>query len=588
MEALLRLLLIVLVALVVFDPQIAFARDLEKQPTATGRGGGAATVDLLGTQAAIDTLREGGNAVDAAVAAAAVLGVTEPYSCGIGGGGFMTIRTADGSVTTIDSREKAPASMEPDSLFENGAPLSFDAARWSGLSAGVPGTVAGWDRALRRYGTQSLARTLRAGIKVARQGFTVDQTFFSQTEPAVPWFDDVPSTEELYLDEDGTPRDVGDTIRNRDLARTYRMIAQDGPRAFYRGDLAEAIVDAVRNPPTYEDADHVWRPGLLTEQDLRDYDALRRDPTHMTYRGLDIWGMGPPSSGGSTVGETLNILEGYNDLARNRTRALHLFLEASRFAFADRNAYVADPDFFDVPLAGLLSDGFAGERRALVDPAKAATSPVAPGNPYDDEGGPGLAAADVSHPRQSTTHLVVSDRQGTVVSYTFTIESTGGSGIVVPGYGFLLNNELTDFNFDLTDHPNSAEGGKRPRSSMSPTIVTRNGQPVYAVGSPGGSTIIPTVAQVLLERLDLGASLPEAIARPRAAQRNTAATTAEPAFISSPEGQALANPNGYGHTFTPMAEIGAVTGLEFLPGGRVLAAAEPVRRGGGSAAVVRP
>ena len=588
MEALLRLLLIVLVALVVFDPQIAFARDLEKQPTATGSGGGAATVDLLGTQAAIDTLRDGGNAVDAAVAAAAVLGVTEPYSCGIGGGGFMTIRTADGRVTTIDSREKAPASMEPDSFFENGAPLAFDAARWSGLSAGVPGTVAGWDRALRRYGTQSLARTLRAGIKVARQGFTVDQTFFSQTEPAVPWFDDVPSTEELYLDEDGTPRDVGDTIRNRDLARTYKMIAQDGPRAFYRGELAEAIVDAVRNPPTYEDADHVWRPGLMTEQDLRDYDALRRDPTHMTYRGLDIWGMGPPSSGGSTVGETLNILEGYNDLARNRTRALHLFLEASRFAFADRNAYVADPDFFDVPLAGLLSDGFAGERRALIDPAKAATSPVAPGNPYDDEGGPGLAAADVSHPRQSTTHLVVSDRQGTVVSYTFTIESTGGNGIVVPGYGFLLNNELTDFNFDSTDHPNRAEGGKRPRSSMSPTIVTRNGQPVYAVGSPGGSTIIPTVAQVLLERLDLGASLPEAIARPRAAQRNTAATTAEPAFISSPEGQALADPNGYGHSFTPMAEIGAVTGLEFLPGGRVLAAAEPVRRGGGSAAVVRP
>ncbi len=307
----------------------------------------------------------------------------------------------------------------------------------------------------------------------------------------------------------------------------------------------------------------------------------------MSYRGLDIWGMGPPSSGGSTVGETLNILEGYADLASDRTRALHLFLEASRYAFADRNAFVADPEFFDVPLAGLLSDGFAGERRALINPTKAATSPVAPGNPYDDQGSPGLAAADVSHPRQSTTHLVVSDRHGTVVSYTFTIESTGGNGIVVPGYGFLLNNELTDFNFDSTTHPNRAEGGKRPRSSMSPTIVTRRGEPLFAVGSPGGSTIIPTVAQVLLERLDLGASLPEAIARPRAAQRNTATTTAEPAFISSPEGQALADPSRYGHSYTPMTEIGAVTGLEFQPGGSVLAAAEPVRRGGGSAAVVR-
>jgi gamma-glutamyltranspeptidase / glutathione hydrolase len=582
---LLRLLVVGLVALVIFDPQIALARDLEKQPTATGRGGAAATVDLLGTRAAIETLEEGGNAVDAVVAAAAVLGVTEPYSCGIGGGGFMTIRTPDGKVTTIDSREESPARMRPDSFFENGAALTFEPARWSGLSAGVPGTVAGWERALRRYGTQSLARTLRPGIEVAREGFTVDQTFVDQTTPALDYFDDIPSTAELYVDEDGTAPDVGDTIRNRDLARTYRMIAREGPRAFYRGELAEAIVDAVTAPPVGPEANHPWRPGLMTEQDLRSYEALRREPTHMTYRGLDVWGMGPPSSGGSTVGETLNILEGYSDLAKDRTRALHLFLESSRFAFADRNAYVADPEFFDVPLAGLLSDDFAGERRALIDEAKAAASPVAPGNPDDDEGS-GRAEATVSHPRQSTTHLVVSDSHGTVVSYTFTIESTGGNGIVVPGYGFLLNNELTDFNFDSPTHPNRAEGGKRPRSSMSPTIVTRRGEPVFAVGSPGGSTIIPTVAQVLLERLDLGASLPEAIARPRAAQRNTATTTAEPGFINSPEGEALED--DYGHSFTPMAEIGAVTGLEFLSGGRVLAAAEPVRRGGGSAAVVRP
>jgi gamma-glutamyltranspeptidase / glutathione hydrolase len=583
---LLRLLVVGLVALVIFDPQIALARDLEKQPTATGRGGAAATVDLLGTRAAIETLEEGGNAVDAVVAAAAVLGVTEPYSCGIGGGGFMTIRTPEGEVTTIDSREESPAAMVPDSFFETGAALTFEAARWSGLSAGVPGTVAGWERALRRYGTQSLARTLRPGIEVARAGFTVDQTFVDQTTPALDYFDDIPSTAELYVDEDGTAPDVGDTIRNRDLARTYRMIAREGPRAFYRGELAEAIVDAVTAPPVGPEANHPWRPGLMTEQDLRSYEALRREPTHMTYRGLDVWGMGPPSSGGSTVGETLNILEGYSDLAKDRTRALHLFLESSRFAFADRNAYVADPEFFDVPLAGLLSDGFAGERRALIDEAKAATSPVPAGDPYDDEGSPGRGEATVSHPRQSTTHLVVSDSHGTVVSYTFTIESTGGNGIVVPGYGFLLNNELTDFNFDSPTHPNRAEGGKRPRSSMSPTIVTRRGEPVFAVGSPGGSTIIPTVAQVLLERLDLGASLPQAIARPRAAQRNTATTTAEPGFINSPEGEALED--DYGHSFTPMAEIGAVTGLEFLSGGRVLAAAEPVRRGGGSAAVVRP
>jgi gamma-glutamyltranspeptidase / glutathione hydrolase len=480
--------------------------------------------------------------------------------------------------------------MRPDSFWEAGAPLTFNDARWSGLSAGVPGTVAGWGRALRRYGTQSLARTLRAGIDVAREGFTVDETFVSQTEPAIPWFDDIPSTAELYLDEDGTARDVGATIRNRDLARTYRLIAREGPRAFYRGEIAEAIVEAATNPPKASDADHAWRPGLMTERDLKAYEAIRRDPTHIRYRGLDVWGMGPPSSGGSTVGEILNILEGYTDLTpADRTRALHLFLEASRFSFADRNAYLADPDFFDVPLAGLLSDGFAGERRALINPTQATpaeASPVAAGNPYDDQGSPGLAATAASHPGQSTTHLVVTDRHGTVVSYTFTIESTGGNGIVVPGYGFLLNNELTDFNFDSLTHPNRADGDKRPRSSMSPTIVTREGKPFLAVGSPGGSTIIPTVAQVLLERLDLGASLPDAVARPRAAQRNTAATTAEPGFISSPEGRLL--DTTYGHDFTPMAEIGAVTAIEFLRDRRLLAAAEPVRRGGGSAEVVRP
>jgi gamma-glutamyltranspeptidase / glutathione hydrolase len=368
------------------------------------------------------------------------------------------------------------------------------------------------------------------------------------------------------------------------------MVADDGPRAFYRGDVAEAIVDAVRHPPVAQNADHVWRPGLMTERDLRAYDALRRDPTRIGYRGLDVWSMGPPSSGGSTVGETLNILEGYPDLPANRTLALHRFLEASRFSFADRNAYLADPNFFEVPLAGLLSDGFAGERRALIT-ERAATSPVAPGNPYDDQGSPGMArrqATAASHRGQSTTHLVVSDRHGTVVSYTFTIESTGGNGIVVPGYGFLLNNELTDFNFDSLTHPNRADGDKRPRSSMSPTIVTREGEPFLAVGSPGGSTIIPTVAQVLLERLDLGASLPEAIARPRAAQRNTTATTAEPLFIASPEGQALQSQYGHAFSAPPPPEIGAVTAIEFLGDRRLLAAAEPSRRGGGSAAVVRP
>jgi gamma-glutamyltranspeptidase/glutathione hydrolase len=582
-----RFFLFVLVVLVLFEPPTALAQET-KQPTALGSGGAAASVDLDGTRAAIDALRDGGNAVDAAVAAAAVLGVTEPYSCGIGGGGFMVIRTASGKVTTIDGREESPASMEPQSFWENGKPLPFDDARFSGMSAGIPGTPATWDLALRRYGTWSLGRALQSGIGVAADGFEVDSTFVSQTLPNVDWFNDIPSTAAIYLDPDGTPRDAGTTLRNPDLARTYRRLADNGADWFYDGSVAGAMAGAAQDPPKALDANHAWRPGLMRRADVGRYRAIERAPTRIGYRDLDVWSMGPPSSGGSTVGESLNILEGYKKLASDRVRALHLMLESSRFSFADRNAYLADPDFFDVPLSGLLSDSFAAERRALIDEDHAATSPVAPGDPYDNQGDPSGAAqpsATVSHPRQSTTHLVVSDSKGNVVSYTFTIESTGGNAIVVPGYGFLMNNELTDFNFDSTTHPNRAEGDKRPRSSMSPTIVTKDGKPFIATGSPGGSTIPPTVLQVLFERLDLGATLPQAIARPRAAQRNGTTTTAEPAFINSPEGQALL---ARGHFYSSTSEIGAVTGIEFLRDGRTLAAAEPVRRGGGSAAVVSP
>ena len=555
---------------------------LVKTPTAVGSGGAAATVDVLATEAAVDALRAGANAVDAAVVAAGVLGVTEPFSCGIGGGGFMVIRTADGDVTTIDGRETAPGAMRPDSFWEGGAPLAFNDARWSGLSAGVPGTVRSWDEALRRFGTMKLRDALQPAIEVARTGFVVDQTFFDQTLPNVDFFDDVPSTAAIYLDPDGTPRDVGTVLRNPDMARAYERIAHLGAKGFYRGAIADAMVDSVQDPPIAADANHVWRPGVMKMRDVRGYAAPEREPVRVGYRGLDIYGMGPPSSGGSTVGEALNILEGFSLDPADRTQALHLFLEASRFSFADRNAYLADPDFFDVPLDGLISDAFAAERRALINPAQAAVSPVPPGDPFPHDGA-GQASVTAAQ-SETTTHLTVADRFGNVVSYTFTIESTGGNGIVVPGWGFLLNNELTDFNFDSLTHPNRVEGGKRPRSSMSPTIVLDDGQPFLALGSPGGSTIITTVLQLLVDRLDLDATLPEAIAAPRATQRNTAATLAEAAFLSSPEALELAA--SYRHVLSPTGEIGAATGIEFLGGGRMLAAAEPVRRGGGSAAVV--
>ena len=484
-------------------------------------------------------------------------------------------------MTTIDHRETAPAAMTPTSFWENGAPLPFNDARYSGLSVGVPGTVAGWADALRDYGTMRLSQVLAPAIHVARHGFVIDQTFFDQTNSNRDWFDDVPSSAALFLDPDGTPRDVGTVFTNPDLARAYERIAHLGPKGFYRGAIADALVETVRQPPVARSANHVWRPGVIKMRDLHTYAAVEREPTRVSYRGHDVYSMGPPSSGGSTVGEALNILEGYNLSSMTRAEALHYVFEASRYSFADRNAYVADPAYYDVPLRGLLSKDFAATRRALIT-GNAATSPVPPGNPFPYNAG---AAAATALQSETTTHLTTSDRWGNVVSYTFTIESTGGAGLVVPGWGFLLNNELTDFNFDSTTHPNRVEGGKRPRSSMSPTIVLKDGRPDVALGSPGGSTIITTVLQLLVDRIDLRLTLPKSIAAPRASQRNTATTQAEPSFLASPEAAALA---ARGHRFSSTAEIGAATGIEFLPGGGVLAAAEPTRRGGGSAMVESP
>jgi gamma-glutamyltranspeptidase/glutathione hydrolase len=567
-------------------PAAALAQTPVKQPTARGTGGAAATVDTLATQAAINSLKAGNNAIDAAVSAASVLGVVEPFSCGIGGGGFMVIRTADGKLTTIDSREKSPRAMRPDSFQENGRTLAFDDARFSGLSAGVPGTPLAWSRALNKYGTVSLADAIAPGIEVARKGFEIDPVFFGQVDGVRKYFDDIPATAALYLDADGTPKDVGTTLRNPDMARTYRRIARDGARkGFYSGATAEAIAAAASKPPVGPASDHTWRPGPMTAADLARYTAPEREPARTRYRGYDIVGMGPPSSGATTVGESLNILEGFTPLGTSRAEVLHRYLEASRLAYADRNAFVADPVFTNVPLAGLLSDSFAAERRALIGPT-AARSPVPAGNPVDNTARAG--SATVSRPDQSTTHLTVADRKGNIVSYTFTIESIGGNGVVVPGYGFLLNNELTDFNYESFTLPNRAEGSKRPRSSMAPTIVLKGDRPFLALGSPGGATIITTVLQVLLNRLDFHDPLPSAIAQPRASQRNSATTEAEPPFIDSQIGKDLASI--YGQRFTPTTgagEIGTVAAVEFKPGHRFLAASEPTRRGGGSAMVVR-
>ena len=544
-----------------------------KQATALGSGGAAASVDPVATKAAIDVLRRGGNAVDAAVAAAAVLGVVEPFSSGVGGGGFMVVYSAhDGRVFTLDGRETAPAAFRPNSFIDpsTGQPISFAEGVTSGLGVGVPGTPRLWAEALARFGSIPLAEALAPSIGIARGGFEVDQTFHDQVVSNRDRFQDFTSTRQLYL-RDGDAPPVGSIFRNPDLARTYQTLAGHGMDAFYGGPVADAIVATVQHPPLAPAATRTVRPGLMTAGDLAGYQAIARAPTDVQYRGYEVFSMGPPSSGGSTVGEALNILEGFDLGSLPRAEALYLMLEASKLAFADRNQYLADPDFVNVPIQGLLSDAYAAQRRALIGDT-ALPVPVLPGDPLP------------FNVPSSTTHLTVSDRFGNVVSYTFTIEQIGGSGIVVPGYGFLLNNELTDFNF-VTGTANSPAGGKRPRSSMSPTIVLKDGKPILALGSPGGASIITTVLQLLLERLDLGRTLPEAIATARLSQRNSTTTQAEPAFFGTPEQAQL---EGLGESFSSTPEIGAATGIEFQSGGLVLAAAEPVRRGGGSAMVEKP
>jgi gamma-glutamyltranspeptidase/glutathione hydrolase len=569
-------------------PAHADPRAVVKTPTAVGTGGAVATVDPEATRVGLDVLRKGGNAVDAAVAAAATLGVTEPFSSGIGGGGFFVYYDATTKqVHTIDGRETAPQAMGPDSF----GTLAFNDAVTSGLSVGVPGTPATWQEALDRWGTLSLRKALHGGRQVANRGFVVDATFRQQTADNQDRFNDFTSTRDLYL-PGGQPPAVGTVFTNPDLADTYERLGTEGVDWLYDGSLAGEIVNTVKHPPLAPDANRDPRPGLMETSDLAAYTAPLRAPTVVDYRGLTVYGMGPPSSGGSTVGEALNILDNVNLGGLTRTQALHHYFEASALAYADRGAYLGDPSAMTVSLDQLLSQGFADERYCKINPAAAMAKPTAAGTPdgsYDTDcdGADDSAAIAADREGLSTTHLTVADRWGNVVSYTLTIESTGGNAMVVPNRGFLLNNELTDFNFpNAAGQPNAPGPGKRPRSSMAPTIVLDDGMPFLALGSPGGSTIITTVLQTLLNRLDLGMTLPQAIAEPRANQRNTATVQFEPTFDPAQKAALTA----LGHVFADAAtsEIGAATGIEFLSDGRLLAAAEPVRRGGGSAGVVAP
>ncbi|ANP50513.1 gamma-glutamyltransferase [Streptomyces griseochromogenes] len=572
-------------------PPAATGETPTKVPVAVGYGGAVASVDADASAAGIEVLKKGGNAVDAAVATAAALGVTEPYSAGVGGGGYFVYYDAKSrTVHTIDGRETAPLTADSNLFTENGKPLAFADAVSSGLSVGTPGTPATWQTALDQWGSRSLGTVLKPAERIARDGFTVDDTFRSQTASNETRFRYFPDTAKLFLPGGQLPV-VGSTFKNPDLARTYQELADQGVGAIYHGDLGRDIVGTVNKPPVNPGSGWNARPGKLSGKDLAAYHAKLQRPTKTSYHGLKVYSIAPSSSGGTTVGEALGILERTDLSKASEVQYLHHYIEASRIAFADRGRWVGDPAFEDVPTRQLLSQKYADSRACLIHDDAVLTSPLAPGDPRHPAAcATGGTAAPTTYEGENTTHLTVADKWGNVVSYTLTIEQTGGSGITVPGRGFLLNNELTDFSFTPANpavhDPNLPGPGKRPRSSISPTIVLdRHDKPVVALGSPGGATIITTVLQTLTEFLDRHLPLVDAIAAPRASQRNAAKTELEPALYNSDVRGKL---EAIGHSFTLNPEIGAATGVQRLPGGKWLAAAEKVRRGGGSAMVVDP
>ncbi len=456
------------------------------------------------SQAGIDILRLGGNAVDAAVAVGFALAVTHPQAGNLGGGGLMVIRFAEGRATTIDYREMAPALATRDMfLGADGEPIA-DRSQIGPLAAGVPGSVAGLAYAQAKYGKLELRDVMAPAIRLAADGFEVSATLERSLSDAdtMTLLGHFPESVRVFT-RNGTPYVEGDLLKQPDLARTLRLIAERGADGFYHGPVASLI-----------DAEMQRTGGLIRKTDLEAYKPIEREPLHGTYRGHDIIAMPPASSGGIALIQTLNILEGLpiGDSGHNSSAGVHLVAEATRRVYADRSEWLGDPAFFKVPVSGLISKEYAAKLRQTIDPDRAtASSAVKPGTPQTYESA-------------QTTHYSVVDEAGAAVSTTTTINGSYGNGQVVTGAGFLLNNEMDDFSakpgspnmFGMVGGAaNAIEPRKRMLSSMTPTIVVKDGKPLLVVGSPGGPRIITTVLQVLLNVIDHRMDIQEAVDAPR-------------------------------------------------------------------------
>jgi gamma-glutamyltranspeptidase/glutathione hydrolase len=479
---------------------IPVAQVSREAPAAFDRGI-VVSASSIASEAGAEVLRSGGNAVDAAIATGFALAVTYPVAGNIGGGGFMVVRFPDGRVTAFDFREKAPLAARPEMFLDASGEYSSQIHHDSHIAVGVPGTVAGFALAHEKYGSGEWGRLVLPAVKLASEGFAAPPGLARSLSSALSEFARYPATVAAYS-RAGTPYKAGDTIRQPELALTLDRIRTQGRDGFYRGETARLIAQEMKRGG-----------GVITEEDLSRYQAKERTPLTGTYRGYEVISMPPPSSGGIALIEMLNILEGYDlrSMGHNSAPYMHHLAEAMRRAFRDRARHVADSDFAEVPIARLTSKEYAAELRSGIDASRATASA-----PTD------IALEPAESPQ--TTHYSVVDASGMAVSVTYTLEAGYGSRIVVPGAGFLLNNEMGDFNAKpgLTTEtgligttPNLARPEQRMLSSMTPSILVENGELVAVIGSPGGRTIINTVLQVVLNVVDFDMSIEEAVAKPR-------------------------------------------------------------------------
>ncbi|ELH9339400.1 gamma-glutamyltransferase [Campylobacter jejuni] len=450
-----------------------------------------------------EVLDKGGNAIDAAVAVGYALAVVHPAAGNIGGGGFAVIHLANGENTTLDFREMAPLKASRDMYLDSKGEVIKDASTIGYLAAGVPGTVKGMSAMLDRYGTMKLKDLMAPAIKLAEKGYLINDRQEQTMLEAKDMFKEFPSSSKYFLKKDGNTYKSGDLFVQKDLAKTLKLIAKEGPDAFYKGKIADLIA-----------ADMAKNKGIITKEDLAQYQAIWRKPVEGTYRGYDIISMSPPSSGGAHIIEILNIMENANieNLGFASSKTLHIMVEAMRQAYADRSEYMGDPDFVKIPLDKLTSKEYAKEIYAKIPKDKALPSSKVK---------PGLGQIHEGH---NTTHYSVLDSKGNAVSITYTINASYGSGAAVEGAGFLLNDEMDDFSIKpgvpnlyglVGGEANAIEPKKRPLSSMSPTIILKDGKVFMVVGSPGGSRIITTVLQVISNVIDHKMDISTAVESPR-------------------------------------------------------------------------